>query len=297
MLDGMAGASDRAPVAVAVPTQESPQGPWSATSVDAFTGCPLKYWWSKVEKWETPSTVPLVVGRAVHTALENLLALSPEQRTPEAGAPLLESALHEALTEVSDADFHVGVDPEAVRDAARAAFDAYWRTESPTDIAVARDGLEREVTAQVRGLPFRGFIDRIAVTDAGYRVTDYKTGGAKPRYWWGYWRQQLLYAHALEANGEPVAEVELLFLADPRAVTRPVYSAAVNRALDDLERAHEERARMAEAAHWEARPGPLCSWCDFRHACPTQNRNAPPPGTEASDEILRRAGLRTRDTA
>lgn len=294
MLGRMAGRPGRDPVLVEVPTDAVPSGPWSATSVEAFTGCPLKYWWSKVEKWETPSTAPLVVGRAVHAALESLLALPPAGRTREAGEPMLEAALATELAEVADATFHIGIDPEAVREAAFLAYDAYFATETPEQIDVV--GLEREVATELRGLPFRGFIDRIALADAGLRVTDYKTGAAKPKYWWGYWRQQLLYAQALTDSGEPIAEVELLFLKPARAVTRPVYPAAAARAVDDLERAHEERARMAEATRWEARPGPLCNWCDFRYACPAQQRTAPPPGSEASDEVLRTAGLRKRGT-
>jgi putative RecB family exonuclease len=281
---------DRAPTVVEVPGGALPDSPWSATSVESFTGCPLKYWWMKVARWETPSTVPLVVGRAVHAALEHLLALPPEQRRPEVGEPLLDAAIAEALAEVADQP----IDPAAVTEAAQRAFAAYWDTEDPVSIDVARDGIEREVSADIRGLAFRGFVDRIAVTDAGSRVTDYKTGSAKPKYWWHYWRQQLLYAHALEANDEPVAEVELLFLGDPRSVTRPVYPRAVARALDDLERANEERAAMADAARWEARTGPLCNWCDFQEACPARRPKAPPPGSAASDEILAKQGLRRR---
>ncbi len=294
MLAGMARNSARDRVLVEVPTNAVPAGPWSATSVESFTGCPLKYWWSKVEKWETPSTLPLVVGRAVHAALEGLLALPPDERTREAGVPLLDAALVDELALVADTSFHIGIDPEAVREAAYTAYDAYFTTESPDEIDVV--GLEREVATEIRGLPFRGFIDRIARADDGLRVTDYKTGAAKPRYWWGYWRQQLLYAQALTESGEDIAQVELLFLTSPRAVTRPVYATALARAIDDLERANDERARMAEAARWEARTGPLCGWCDFRHACPTQQRNAPAPGSQASDEVLTRAGLRKRGT-
>jgi putative RecB family exonuclease len=294
MLDRMAAYPDRVPSLIEVPTNDVPRGPWSASSVESFTACPLKYWWQKVAKWETPSTMPLVVGRAVHGALENLLALPPAERTPEAGQPLLDAAVEGELAEVADTDFHVGIDPEAVREAAQRAFDAYFATETPADIDVV--GLEREVTTEIRGLDFRGFIDRIALDDAGLKVTDYKTGAAKPQYWWGYWRQQLLYAEALGTGGEPIAQVELLFLNPARAVTRPVYAAAVTRAKDDLERAHEQRAQMGESARWEARTGPLCNYCDFRHACPARQRNAPKAGTPASDDVLIRSGLRQRTT-
>jgi putative RecB family exonuclease len=283
-------ASTRAPVVVRVPSIAAPDRPWSATAIEQFLGCPLRYWWQRIERWETPSTAALVVGRAVHTALENLLAHPPEQRVPERADEYLAAALIDELALVEGQ----GIDEAEVRTNAAAAMASYWATERPEDIDVAPDGLEREVRTDLVGLPFTGHIDRIAVVDAGLRVTDYKTGAPKPRFWWSYWRQQLLYAAALDNLGEPVSEIELLYLKQPRAVTRPVYAAATRRALIDLEVAHEERAKMATDGLWEARPGPLCRYCDFQAACPSQRTNGPRPGTPESDDILRERGLTQR---
>ena len=273
-----------------VPAAPAPTRAWSATAVEQFIGCPLRYWWQRVERWETPSTSALVIGRAVHGALEHLLALPPDERLPERGDEFLAKSLTVELALVDGQ----GLSEDDIRSGAQAAMSAYWQTEVPADIEVAPDGLERRVDADLRGLPFLGHIDRVALTDAGLRVTDYKTGAPKPRYWWGYWRQQLLYAAALESTDEPIAEVELLYLTKPRAVTRPVYRSALRRALDDLESAHEERDRMSIGGVWEARPGPLCSYCDFRPACPAQRSPCPAPGSDESNEILTKAGLTRR---
>jgi len=282
----MAGYENKT-VAVKVVATPLPRAPWSATSIENFSGCPLRYWWSKVQRWQTPTTVPLLVGTAVHGALEELLALPTTDRTPVTGEPLLDQAVSTALAQVSDQP----IDSAAVIEGARRAMGAYWDTEDPQSVDVAPDGIEREVSADINGLAFRGYIDRVAVTDVGLRVTDYKTGAPKPKYWWSYWRQQLLYAKAMSECGEPVAEVELLFLTSPRAVTRPVYPAAMQRAVDDLSRADDERATMSTDHRWEARTGPLCNWCDFRMACPAKRSRAPEPGTPESDEILRQNGL------
>lgn len=283
-------ATGRAPVVVRVPATVAPDRPWSATAIEQFLGCPLRYWWQRIERWETPSTSALVVGRAVHAALEHLLAHAPEERVPERADAYLADALAEELALVEGQ----GISEAEVRENAAAAMAAYWQTERPAEIEVAEGGLEREVRTELAGLPFTGHIDRIAVVDAGLRVTDYKTGAPKPKYWWSYWRQQLLYAAALDDVGEPVAEIELLYLKQPRAVTRPVYAAATRRALADLEVAQEQRAAMAEGGAWEARPGPLCRYCDFQAACPSQRTNGPRPGTPESDDILRERGLTQR---
>ena len=277
----------RPPTVVRVGMSSAPTRPWSATAIDQFHGCPLKYWWQRVERWETPTTPPLVIGRAVHTALERLLALPPEERVPERAEEFLALAIAEEMELAAGQ----GIDEDDVRAGSAAAMESYWSTEMPEAIEVAPDGLERKVETDLAGLPFLGHIDRVAVVDAGMRVTDYKTGAPKPRYWWGYWRQQLLYAAALSELGEPVAEVELLYLRQPRSVRRPVYDAAVARAIADLETAHEQRDRMCADGAWEARTGPLCKYCDFRLACPAQRPGAPVPGTPESDDLLRTMGL------
>jgi putative RecB family exonuclease len=184
-----------------------------------------------------------------------------------------------------------GIDETEVREGSARALSSYWDTEDPSCVEVARDGLEREVRTDLAGLPFLGHIDRIAVADPGLRVTDYKTGAPKPKYWWSYWRQQLLYAAALEDMGEPIAEIELLYLKEPRAVKRPVYPSAIRRALADLEAAHEQRAAMATDGAWEARPGPLCRYCDFQSVCPAQRSGAPKPGSPESNAALHDRGL------
>ena len=279
--------SPKAPVTVRVPETAAPDRPWSATAIEQFLGCPLRYWWQRIERWETPSTAALVIGRAVHSALEHLLALPPHERVPERADAYLAEALIDELALVEGQ----GIDETEVREGSARALAAYWDTEQPATIEVAPDGLEREVRTDLVGLPFLGHIDRIAVAEPGLRVTDYKTGAPKPRYWWSYWRQQLLYAAALEDMGEPIAEIELLYLKEPRAVTRPVYPAAIRRALADLESAHEQRDTMATGGAWEARPGPLCRYCDFQSVCPAQRSNAPKPGSPDSDAALRDRGL------
>jgi putative RecB family exonuclease len=288
----MAGqrSSTRAPVTVRVPEVAPPERPWSATAIEQFLGCPLRYWWQRIERWETPSTAALVIGRAVHEALEHLLALPPDERLPERADAYLAEALATELALVEGQ----GIDEAEVREGSARALASYWQTEEPARVEVAPDGLEREVRTELAGLPFLGHIDRIAVTDAGLRVTDYKTGAPKPKYWWSYWRQQLLYAAALEDMGEAPAEIELLYLKQPRAVTRPVYPAAVRRALADLELAHEQRDAMARDGGWEARPGPLCRYCDFQAACPAQRSSVPRPGSPESDDLLRERGLTQR---
>ncbi len=287
------GRPDRPPVPVPVPAEAgaiAEDRAWSATAIEDFLGCPLRYWWQRVLRWSTPTTAQQVVGTIVHGMLEDLLALPAHERSRDTSLEMLKASYRREIERFENAH----LDRTVVRDGCAAALESYWETEDPGAVVVAPDGLERAVPASLRGLPFVGYVDRLSETDLGLRVTDYKTGSGKPRYWWPKWRQQLLYAAALEYADQPVAEVQLLFLKDARAVTRPAYPAAVSRALADMEIAHEQRAVMVADSVWEARPSVLCGYCDFRAVCPGVKSSAPQPGTSTSDARLVELGLTKR---
>jgi RecB family exonuclease len=128
----------------------------------------------------------------------------------------------------------------------------------------------------------------VQFSDAGVRVLDYKTGGAKPQYAAAYWRQLLLYAQMLTDEGTDVADIALMYLGDPaRVLVRPVPPAARARTAAELAHAQEERTGFDEQSRWQARPSALCRSCPFKVACPSySDRAVAVPGTEASHRTL-----------
>ena len=252
---------------------------WSATSVSTFEQCPLKLWWGKVAGWQEGPSVATAAGTAVHEALEHLLSREPGDRTQAAGEQLLVEALEAAADELEAAQ----VSRDEVRTKSEAALQVYWQIEDPTTVDVL--GLETPLGPQLGDVPFSGYADRLAATATGVRVTDYKTGAAKPRYFGPYFRQQYLYAAALEADHD-VTEIELLFLGDGRRVRRPVYPAALARAVGDLTDSAEQAQVMADSGVWTARQSPLCGWCSFEKVCPLRTSRAPLPGSSASNDRL-----------
>ena len=255
---------------------------WSASSVSTFEQCPLKLWWGKVAGWQEGPSIATAAGSAVHGALEDLFRLEPAERTEQFAGAALARALEGARDELAAAE----VPFEQVRSKAESALEVYWQVEDPTAIDVVADGVEREVGPQLGDVPFVGFVDRIAHSATGVRVTDYKTGAAKPRYFGPYFRQQYLYAAALIDSGVDVTEIELLFLADGRRVTRPVYDAALDRAVGTLQSVAEAGAAMAQQGVWTARQSPLCGWCSFESVCPLRKSRVPTPGSAESDQRL-----------
>jgi len=254
---------------------------WSASAVTTFVQCPLKMWWGKVAGWQEGPSVATASGTAVHAALEDLLGRAPGERTPAVAV----AALGEALDEVRDELVAARVPIDQVRERSEAALECYWGVEDPAEVEVLPDGLERELVTTFDGVDFIGYADRLAQSPTGARVTDYKTGLAKPRYFEPYYRQQYLYASAL-ADELEVTEIELLFLGDGRRVRRPVYPAALDRAVGTLTRSAGEAAGMAESGRWTARQSALCGWCSFESVCPLRRSRVPVPGSAESDARL-----------
>lgn len=259
---------------------------WSPSALNTFLKCPLAYWWQYAQGWKSAPNSAMEAGTLVHSVLEELLSIPPEERTRERAR--LAYGEHAALLAES---LDPRVDAEDLRARAGVAMVSYFELEHPGLVEVIPDGLERRVETTIDGVPIGGSVDRVDFAIGGVRVLDYKTGGARPRYAEAYWRQLLLYARMLADEGLEVAEVSLMYLGEPaRVLTRPVPPSALKRACDDLARAAEQRARFDEESRWSARTSGLCRTCPFRVVCPAWSRSAvPAPGSDDSARALQRS--------
>lgn len=256
---------------------------WSPSSINDFIKCPLAYWWKYAQGWRTRPNAVLSAGTLVHGVLEQLMALPPDDRTVERAR-----GIYAEQWSTLDPQLDERVNRVELRERAGAALRSYFDIEDPAAVEVIPDGLERKVSAVIGGVDIAGTVDRVQFADAGVRVLDYKTGGAKPQYAAAYWRQLLLYAQMLTDEGTDVADVALMYLGDPaRVLVRPVPPAARARTAADLTAAQVERTGFDEQSRWQARPSALCRSCPFRVACPSySDRAVPVPGTEASQRTL-----------
>jgi len=253
---------------------------WSASSLTNFEQCPLKFWWSKVAGWREGPSIATAAGTSVHTALEELFTREANERTPEVADQAFAAAIENSRADLIAAQ--VPIDDVVAK--GEASLQMYWQIEDPTTIEV--QGVEIKVGPELGELPFVGFVDRLSISATGSMVSDYKTGVAKPKYFGPYFRQQYLYAAALQNEGYDVTEIELLFLGDGRRVRRPVYQAALDRAIGTLQTSSAQATAMATKGEWTARQSALCSWCSFESVCPLRRTRVPVPGSFESDERL-----------
>jgi putative RecB family exonuclease len=285
------------PMKVSVETADAgqPSSRLSPTQISAFRKCGLRYWFSYLLGWREPPTPALAAGTIVHDSLEGLFKLPASDRSFENAWSIMGNVGKELLLKPEYEHLGRGANRDEVRKKADAALTGYFELENPAEIELDLVDIESDVDAELSGVLFHGRLDRRTRKPID-RVTDYKTG-KKPS---GapldeYVQQVMLYAAAINNGDDPgVEEVELLFLPDKQAVRRPVYPAAISRVTEILLQTRSEIDQAHQSGEWVAQPSRLCSYCPFKPVCPTQQKNAPVPGSGPSQHLLSQTGLQRK---
>jgi putative RecB family exonuclease len=265
------------------------QAAFSHSSLASFENCPRQYWFRYVEGVRPDvESVEAFVGKRVHEILERLY-----QFVGRGMVPSLERVLwrfHRTWEERFDPErvrvVRAELDAEAYRAAGARCLSNYYRGHYPFD-ADETVGLERPVhfTLDPEGAyAVRGIVDRVVrARDGVLEIHDFKTGRRVPsQQQLDRDRQLALYELGLRAELGESGAVRLVWHyvlhGQRRESTRsPEQLEALRRdvmALVDRVRAERE---------WAARPGPLCSWCEYRPLCPAFGASAPPPAPQAAD--------------
>lgn len=254
--------------------------------------CPRRYHFTYLTRPTPPKGAPWAhntVGAVAHLALARWWTLPLARRTPETGAQLVERNWE-------DSGFRDAEQSARQRDVTAGWVRRYLSSQDP-----AREplGIERTVGAPVGTLALSGRIDRIderpAEDGSGTEIVivDYKTGRrgvssedargslALALYVLGARRSLRRLARRVELHHLPTGDVVSYDHTDEslnRQVVRAEATAADIQAATDTLAAGAHRDEV-----FPPKPGPACSWCDFRAHCPE--------GQQASSPILPWAGL------
>jgi putative RecB family exonuclease len=264
----------------------------SPSQMAVFGSCPLRYYFRHVLGWQEKPSAASVTGTLVHDTLEQLYRLAREERTAERADRLLRDLAPVRFQRPENAEFAKDSD---VATGAITGVQNLFVLEQPSDVDVAPDGLEADVTAVLNGVSFGGRLDRR--TDGVVpRITDYKSSRRPaPAYLQDKLRQLYLYAAGEIAAGREIAEVELLYLGGhPARVRRPVFDAVIADAVNALAQMRTASEQALASSTFAARRSRLCNYCSFRRACPLFATSAPPPGTDDSNTVLTGTGLGRR---
>ena len=209
------------------------------------------------------------LGAVVHLALHRWWQLPPARAHPGSRAARWSSATGSTTGSATPTSRR----PGAVR--ARGWVERYLDDVDPDDEPV---GVERTVATRTDRLAVSGRVDRIDDRDGELVIVDYKTGRRIPDR---DDRPRLAGARAVRAGrGAHAAPAVSSGRAAPSAVghgrrLRP-HRASLARHIDRAEASADDIVAatdtLAAGAHTDEvfppRPGPGCSWCDFRGALP-----------------------------
>ncbi len=232
----------------------------SASDLDLYLTCPLKYKFARVFGIPQEPTINQRFGILIHNVLE---------RFHKDGGPDAEDGL-ERLMDLFEAGwrrsgFGSSDDELQFRDRAREAMRLYWERESVAEGEPV--WLERKFDIRIGPHHVRGRVDRVdRLGDGSHELIDYKTGERKSEADLASDLQLALYRLAArEAWDLEVGSGSYYYVLDADKVAAPIRP-------DDAERVERTVLEVGEGVlgqDFEPRPSAaVCGWCDYRLICP-----------------------------
>jgi DNA helicase II / ATP-dependent DNA helicase PcrA len=235
----------------------------SASDIDTYRTCPLKYKFARVFRIPQEPTIHQRFGILVHQVLERFHAAEDSLGTLAELLGLLDAGWRRG-------GFGDSEEERQLRGKAAAALTRYHeRFQSEESQPV---WFERGFTFKLGPHLLRGRVDRVdRLPDGTYELIDYKTGRPKTPDQLAEDVQLSLYAvGAHEAWELESSRQAYYYLLDDQKVTVP---------MDDGDRSEWIRAVATEVAEgilsqgFEPTPSfAACSWCDYRLVCPAAER-------------------------
>jgi DNA helicase II / ATP-dependent DNA helicase PcrA len=233
----------------------------SASDLDLYLTCPLKYKFARVFGIPQEPTINQRFGILIHNVLERFHKEGEETRGEDGLRRLM--MLFEAGWRRTG--FGSSDDELQFRDRAREAMRLYWERESESEGEPV--WLERKFDIRIGEHHVRGRVDRVdRLPGDGHELIDYKTGERKSEASLESDLQLALYRLAAREAWDLEAKTgSYYYVLDAEKVAAPTKP-------DDAERVERTVLQVGEGVlgqDFEPRPSPtVCSWCDYRLICP-----------------------------
>jgi putative RecB family exonuclease len=235
----------------------------SATAIETYDTCPLKFKLSREWRLPGPVSAALLYGNVMHMVLRDF------HDGETAGHPRDEAWVLQLFQQLmADARFDDPIQARLYREQGARQLNEYLllRNQGP-NLPVLH--AEQNFEVKISGVRVRGRMDRVDDDGGRPRIVDFKTGRAydqdkaddsiqlgiyalAARALWGATPQQLVI-YNLEDNSEVVSTRDSGQLAQVESKVREI--------------ADGIRQSLAGGV-FEPRPGFHCRWCDFRNVCP-----------------------------
>ncbi len=232
----------------------------SASDIDTYRSCPLRYKLGRVLKIPSPQTLHQRFGIAVHQVLERYHA--SEHTTVQQMMELFEGCWRRGGFGNSDREREL----YAMARAALVLYHGHLEAHEAEPV-----WFERSFSFKLGPHHLRGRVDRVdRLPDGAYEMIDYKTSRPKSAEQLHDDVQLSLYAVGARESWEVQAErLSYYYVLDDLKV--PVPSAEMD--TDWITRVVAEVGEAIIAQRFEPTPSPsVCALCDYRIACPAWER-------------------------
>ncbi|HSS04903.1 MAG TPA: ATP-dependent DNA helicase [Solirubrobacterales bacterium] len=233
----------------------------SASDLDLYLTCPLKYKFRRVFGIPQEPTINQRFGILIHNVLERFHKDGEDQGDEEGLRRLMD--LFEAGWRRTG--FRSSDDELQFRDRAREAMRLYWERERESEGEPV--WLERKFDIRIGEHHVRGRVDRVDRLPGGdHELIDYKTGERKSEAALESDLQLALYRLAAREAWDLEARTgSYYYVLDAEKVAAPTKP-------DDAERVERTVLQVGEGVlgqDFEPRPSPsVCGWCDYKLICP-----------------------------
>jgi len=257
---------------------------YSFSQLQSFQDCPLKYRFEKVDKIGTPSlpALPLMLGSAVHSALEQLYAQRRLLVIPSEDMVVWffnDSWAHEVdhAKGVMDIPF-TNDELDQHKQRGLHYIRRYYETYAPFDQAVT-DSVEKNISITMdEWIKLVGKIDRFDIKGDTAIIVDYKTNRSLPADVKDTIKEQLtLYGVAIQQwytdkFKQIIAKVVYLHLEREYewVITPDLMKQITERAMEVIQKIEHARFQlnMWDEQAFPATPGNHCDYCPFKRLCP-----------------------------
>src|SRR5215203_4586455 len=232
----------------------------SASDIDTYRICPLKYKFARVFRIPQEPTIHQRFGIALHQVLERF-------HSQGGGSLSMLMELFEASWRRSG--FGDSDDERQFRERAARALERYWRLDRDSDSEAV--WFERSFAFRIGPHLLRGRVDRVdRHPDGSYELIDYKTGRAKTEEELREDVQLSVYQMgARESWGLETSAQSYLYVLTGEKV--PVEHS--DEELDRVRAAVSEIAGGILKQRFEPTPSPeICRFCDYRIICPAAEK-------------------------
>jgi DNA helicase II / ATP-dependent DNA helicase PcrA len=236
----------------------------SASAIDAYDRCPMKYMFQYVWNIRGGPHAQMTFGNVMHATIREFVALMRKH-----GRVPIEEVIAIYEREWSSAGFPDEYQEEEYRKAGREQLEAFHRTFTAAPPEVLHQEKRFELPLE-HNVVVTGRMDQVnRLSEREIEIVDYKTG--RPR-------DAKKAAEDLQLSIYALAAREVLELAPGKLV---FYNLVNNEAVEstrDVKSLTATKARIAEVADriragdFSAKPGFACGYCDYKPLCPAHEQ-------------------------